>query len=366
MQKRIVPFHITHMDSLGQGVSKETDKITFIEKTLPGEQGQCQLLAEKKGVAFARVQSLTQASPARTEAACPHFEQCPSCHYQHTDYQHELQFKAQNLERMLRKLPHPELEVFPAPQRLGYRNRIQLHYDLPAGLLGMLDAKLNQILPVPECLIGVPMVQQELQRLYHQQRWQQEAPADTARGHVEIYATPEGLRVSWNQPYASGGFTQVFDHMNQLMRSQLQQWAAQLDYHQLLDLFAGNGNLSQQLSFQQRLCVDMYPPALPGADFFSQNLYAAGALKQVERELQRRQLKPEVMLLDPPRSGLKDLAHWVQVLKPRYLAYVSCDPHTLVRDVAQLSEYSTKRVLLMDFFPATWHFETLLLMERQP
>ena len=99
-QKRSVPFKITTVDSLGQGVSKETDKITFIPKTLPNETGTAEIMAEKKGVAFARPSSIEQKSPLRVQAPCPHFEVCPSCHFQHTTYEQELQFKEQAMEKL--------------------------------------------------------------------------------------------------------------------------------------------------------------------------------------------------------------------------------------------------------------------------
>ena len=54
----IVPFHIESVDSLGQGVSKITDKITFIPKTLPGEKGAARVLAEKSKIAFAQCEEL--------------------------------------------------------------------------------------------------------------------------------------------------------------------------------------------------------------------------------------------------------------------------------------------------------------------
>jgi 23S rRNA (uracil1939-C5)-methyltransferase len=365
MQKRSdVPFVIAHLDPLAQGVSKESDKITFIEKTLPGETGIASITASRKGVVFAQLQSLAQASPQRIEPACPHFNQCPSCHYQHASYPDELGFKQSALARLFRKLDPPPIEVVAAPQRLGYRNRIQLHYDLQKKVMGMLDGKTGAILPVSECLIGRPEVMAEMRRLYQDQQWLQEAPAGPQQGHVEIYLSPQGLKISWNQAYAQGGFTQVFDQMNQELRQQLHHWARQVQPQHLLDLFAGDGNLSREISSQQRLCVDVYPHRVPGEQFLSQDLYHKDALQRITRELKARQITPDGLVLDPPRSGMRDLKLWLARIRPQHVAYVSCDPHTLVRDLQGLEGYTLTKLVLLDFFPSTRHFETLVLLAR--
>lgn len=362
--RRIVPFKISSIDSLGQGVSKESDKITFISKAMLGDEGEAEILEEKKGVAFARIKSLKSSSDLRQIPPCPHFDLCPSCHYQHVSYESELRFKQEALEKLLFRLKTPSVEVIPAQQRLGYRNRVQLHYDLSSKKLGMLNAKSNQILPIPQCLIGLPPISEEIHRLYDREHWLSEAPRHPLRGHVELYWYNQELKVSWNRPYAEGGFTQVFEEMNLKLKQELSEWPALQTRPQLLDLFGGNGNLTNNLSYSKRLCVDQYTK-LPGNDYFSQDLYASLALKNVEKELLHRDLNPSVLLLDPPRSGLKNLKVWLETLNPRSVAYVSCDPHTMVRDISQLVGFEIVRVLLFDFFPSTFHFETMLFLEKK-
>lgn len=362
--RRNVPFKITSIDSLGQGVSKASDKITFIPKTAVGDEGEAEILAEKKGVAFGRMVNLTRRSTDRQEPSCPHFSSCPSCHYQHVSYETELSFKRDALTRLLSKLNAPPLEVIGSPRRLEYRNRIQLHYDRKKGLLGMLDAKSNSILPVPECQIALPEILEELRRLYRGNSWLSEAPANLPKGHVEIYLRDGSLMTTWNKPYAEGGFTQVFSEMNEALRERLTRWRGPAPSKDLLDLFAGNGNLSDKLPRKGRLAVDFYRN-LPGSDFYSQDLYSGTALKEVQRQLSLRGLKPSVLLLDPPRSGLKDLANWTNALEPEHIAYVSCDPHTMVRDLVSLTGYEIREAVLLDLFPSTFHFESLLLLERK-
>jgi 23S rRNA (uracil1939-C5)-methyltransferase len=279
------------------------------------------------------------------------------------DYGEELQFKKESFEKLFRKLPLPPVEVIAADKRTHYRNRIQLHYSLKSKLIGMKDPQTFQILPIPQCLIGVPEVLEELKRLYGNDQWLKEAPTAPAEGHVEIYNHNGQTKVNWNKAYAEGGFTQVFEAMNEKLKEILtQEWrlSSQPD---LLDLFGGNGNLSNSLSYSRRLCVDMYSK-LPGNDFYSQDLYDSRAIRNVLQEVKNRQLSVENLLLDPPRSGIKNLSEWIMAFKPRSIAYVSCDPHTLARDLQQLEGYTCKSSFLIDFFPSTFHFESLVILER--
>lgn len=363
-QKRTIPFKITGIDGLGQGVSKLTDKVTFIPKTLPEEEGEAQLMSEKKGVAFARLVELTKKSESRINPACPHFNTCPSCHFLHMSYEDEIRTKQETFQKLFRNFSLPSLQVIPADRRSGYRNRVQLHYSLKSKLLGMRDPQTFEITPIPECIIALPQVGSEIKRLYANNAWMKEAPSAPMEGHVEIYWFHDHLQTSWNQAYADGGFTQVFDQMNEKLKNVLKShWSADQSF-ELLDLFAGNGNLSSALPFSKRLCVDFYPQPR-GEEFLHQNLYAKMALEEVQNRLKARSLKPTYLLLDPPRSGLKNLDQWLKTILPRKVAYVSCDPHTMARDLASVADYQMGEAFLIDFFPSTFHFESLIFLERK-
>ncbi|WP_408097938.1 class I SAM-dependent RNA methyltransferase [Peredibacter sp. HCB2-198] len=362
-QKRLIPFEITSMDSLGQGVSKLGDKVTFIAKTTVGDKGVAEILAERKGVTFAKVHELSTPSSRRITPACIHFNTCPSCHYQQVSYEDELEFKKENFQKLFRKLPLPEVQVIGAVRRFEYRNRIQLHYSLKSKLIGMKDQS-NRITSIPECLIGLPEVKAEIKRLYHQDQWMKEVPKGQPEGHVEIYWVQNQIKTSWNRPYADGGFTQVFEEMNQKLKTILhEKWILEKSTD-LLDLFAGNGNLSNGLNYSKRLGVDLYSQ-VPGPEFINQNIYDDSALNRIQSELKKRDLKVENLLLDPPRSGLKNLKEWIEILKPKTIAYVSCDPHTLARDVMAIEGYTIGQAFLIDFFPSTFHFESFIILERK-
>ena len=360
--KQISPFEISGIDSLGQGVSKIGEKVTFIPKTAPGDLGEAEILATRKGVAFGRVKNLKQKSELRIDPICKHFTQCHSCHFLHVSYETELKFKKENFLRLFRKIQMPEIEVIGAPERMGYRNRIQLHYSLKSKLIGMRDSQTFQIVPIPQCLIGMEEIKKELERLYQNNNWLKEAPSAPTEGHVEIYFKDGLLKKTWNESYAAGGFTQVYQEMNGTLKKRLREtWDVQGE--ELLDLFAGDGNLSNELNYSKRLCVDFYSQ-LPGSEFLNQDLYASDATKHVLKKLHKDNLNPKHLLLDPPRSGVKNISDWTGLLEPKSVTYVSCDPHTLARDLQSLEGYQVERAFLIDFFPSTFHFESMVILKR--
>jgi 23S rRNA (uracil1939-C5)-methyltransferase len=87
----------------------------------------------------------------------------------------------------------------------------------------------------------------------------------------------------------------------------------------------------------------------------------------VEAALPAIDVKPEVVLVDPPRTGLnpKVLEAIVQRNTP-YVVYISCDPATLARDGKKLaaSGFHLANIAIFDMFPQTFHIETISIWER--
>jgi 23S rRNA (uracil1939-C5)-methyltransferase len=84
------------------------------------------------------------------------------------------------------------------------------------------------------------------------------------------------------------------------------------------------------------------------------------------RELERRGERFDLVLLDPPRSGAKDVLDGVVRLAPPVIALCSCDPVTLARDVGTLvgRGYRLEEVRGFDMFPSTHHLEALAWITR--
>ena len=87
---------------------------------------------------------------------------------------------------------------------------------------------------------------------------------------------------------------------------------------------------------------------------------------EVEEFLSAFQGRADIVVVDPPRAGLdKKVCNEILKLAPQKIAYVSCDPATLARDLAILKEkYEILSVQPFDMFPQTYHVECVVLMSR--
>ena len=77
-------------------------------------------------------------------------------------------------------------------------------------------------------------------------------------------------------------------------------------------------------------------------------------------------LRPDIVLVDPPRSGLDPQAlDGLLEIKPPHLVYVSCDPATLARDASRLvaGGYRLQQITPFDLFPQTYHIESISFWE---
>ena len=78
--------------------------------------------------------------------------------------------------------------------------------------------------------------------------------------------------------------------------------------------------------------------------------------------------RPDVVVVDPPRSGLApQVSGWLAMAGPATVVYLSCEVSALGRDLdalCRLGPYRLERLRLVDMFPQTYHFETVALLRR--
>jgi 23S rRNA (uracil1939-C5)-methyltransferase len=97
--------------------------------------------------------------------------------------------------------------------------------------------------------------------------------------------------------------------------------------------------------------------------------FIAGRAETILGDLMARGLKPDVVVLDPPRAGCdREVLVATAEMKPSRAVYVSCDPETLARDLGFLNElgYRTRSVQPLDMFPNTSHVEAVALITPDP
>lgn len=357
-----ISFLIDHIDPLGQGVFKKEEDVFFIPKTLPGESGLANIHKSKKGVHFASIQSLENTSSKRINPECIHYNQCQGCHYLHCNYESELEFKRISFERMLSYTNFEgNPKVIDAPRRLNYRNRIQLHYHKKVKKLGFINSANKRIIEVQECQIASNLIKDKLSQLYSNNNWLSLVKKEPIKGHIELYEKGGVVEVHLNKKYAQGGFTQVFNEMNLKLIDMVSNLNQIGKNDILLDLFGGNGNLSQNLEAKKYI-LDFYTKPKVEEDFFHLDLFEEDAHKDFLAHSKVK--KVDHFYIDPPRAGFKHISSWVEQFSPQTITYVSCHPQTMFRDIKALNDYKIKEAFMIDLFPSTFHFEACLYLEK--
>ena len=146
----------------------------------------------------------------------------------------------------------------------------------------------------------------------------------------------------------------------------------------LLDLYCGMGTIGLSMANHCRelIGVEIIPEAIDSAKANAVRMGDAVAAKsrffcadagEAAARLAAEGLRPDVIMLDPPRKGCDEttLSAVVQ-MSPRRVVYVSCNPSTAARDAAWLGQhgYRAEKVQPVDLFPRTKHVEAVLLLTK--
>jgi 23S rRNA (uracil1939-C5)-methyltransferase len=165
-------------------------------------------------------------------------------------------------------------------------------------------------------------------------------------------------------------FVQVNETINLALVQDLVIRARQLDLRTFCDLYAGSGNFSLPLvaaglsgdsvELDSR-AVDAARRAAEVQAFSGLDFAIGDAGAFAEQALVRRR-SFDLVVVDPPRAGIRQHLPSIAALCDRYLVYCSCNPGSLARDLARLvsSGFELESVALYDMFEHTHHVETMV------
>jgi 23S rRNA (uracil1939-C5)-methyltransferase len=190
-------------------------------------------------------------------------------------------------------------------------------------------------------------------------------------GHIQERLNDLVYRIS---PYS---FFQTNTRGTERLYGLLRDWAKEDSGGALMDLYCGSGGITLSIAscFDRAVGVDINAEAIEDAKYNaeqnnSQNVeFVASDTENFLKILPATKLAVQLSaaIVDPPRPGLQPKAlQAVLDLNPRRLAYVSCNPESLARDLQNLVPYYTPRsAQVIDLFPHTPHVETLVTLEHR-
>ncbi len=360
---RVVDLKIEDIAFGGKGVGRERRKAVFVPYTIEGEIVSAEIVREKKQFAEAELVEVKERSPDRVERQCPYFGRCGGCAYQHINYEHQLAIKWRQVRGALQRIGKlkdvPMRPIIPSPKQYAYRNRITVHAQ--DGVIGFFRRDSRCLLDIERC----PISRDEVNR----------ALADL-RGQPYVRDGHYTLRASSGAP--------VFSQTNNEVANALRDLIVELippNQEVLIDAYCGAGFFAKALlgKFECIIGIDWDKFAIDAAreNATEKETYIAGdveaelgrAAQQTRKgDLQiapavadRRSLKSLTLIVDPPATGLSENVRKTVIdLAPPTLIYVSCNPPTLARDLAELQEkFIIESVTPLDMFPQTAGIEVL-------
>ncbi|OEU74418.1 MAG: hypothetical protein BA869_10015 [Desulfuromonadales bacterium C00003107] len=431
MSQVIDDLYIESLVYGGNGLGYHDGKVIFVPQTAPGDRVSCRVVKAKKRFAEARLEKVLEASAERCLPTCPVFGQCGGCQWQHLPYKVQGAWKEQIFADLLHRQAGADRALIrplvAAVEPWYYRSRAQLKLQVTGQQLVMgfyrrgshvvvdhkkcpiLHPSLNQAASVfREALNGFRhshrMTQLDLgigddgqvRAVLHYLGTEGAAVADFLRPRVsdvgislflqggrknkpQLVCGEEDLCIRVGEPplalaYGPGGFAQVNLEQNRAMTETVVDAVQQCGAKRVLDLYCGMGNLSLPVARRvgEVVGVEGFAPAIAKArvnaqrngidNAFFHHLAADGAASQLSSG-------PgfDLVMLDPPRSGAFGVIKELQVLRPRHILYVSCEPPTLVRDLQPLLQdgYCLEWSQPFDFFPQTHHIESVSLLRRK-
>jgi 23S rRNA (uracil1939-C5)-methyltransferase len=269
-----------------------------------------------------------------------------------------------------------EIQVI-SGEPLAYRNRVQLHIE--DGAIGYYEHGSHSLCPIEHCAIAAPALNAAIQKLSDQ------LPRVTTR--VELFTNGVETQVSvldslpdlvrplfdslgTREPIEYDGFRvsrNSFFQVNRFLMNDLVNCAVEQGTgDSAVDLYAGVGLFSVRLAgrFKQVIAVESNRGAFRDLEY---NIERRGLPIRAENQTAERFLAgldqtPELILADPPRTGLgQDVVRELARIRAPQLTIVSCDPATLARDLHGLLSwgYRIERMTLVDLFPETFHLESV-------
>jgi 23S rRNA (uracil1939-C5)-methyltransferase len=386
----------------------------FVSGAVEGERVVVGHLRRRARVAEGAVVEVLEPSADRVEPPCAWADRCGGCDWMHLSAGAQLDAKRsiamQAAKRQARIELDPEPPITPSPALLGYRSRIRLHVDR-RGTIGYFARGSHDVVEIPDCPIARPTVNEALIRLRAEldaaglgpevsgvelregdesapwavhlfMRSRRARPSARLSAQLEILAA-DGAAV-WVGGHPLNGpsrlryplpgglfllagpstFTQANPAANEPLVSRVVDLVGSAG--PFLDLYCGAGNFTLPLSAVgiDGVGVELSRDAVAcGLEAAALQSLPADCLEQarVDDRLSRRLSAhhPDVVILDPPRTGARDAIPLLSEIAPSRIVYVGCDPVTQARDVGSLRQrgYELRSWELFDLFPQTHHVE---------
>lgn len=381
------------MDDLGDTSAEFEGRTINVAGGIPGERVIARIhryRRRRRNRVSATVEKVVTPSPDRATPSCGYYGQCSGCQWQHVSYPAQLEFKRQRIVSEFARYDSLSevtvASVLPAPIEFYYRNHARFTVRR-GGQLGFSNRITRRFVRIDHCMLMSPAINDTLTEF-------QDRSSETTNMSIRVgvnsgdflvqptFQNPDIPIPSGQTHYtermgdtdlriASPSFFQVntaqAQNLIEITRSGLDLKPSDT----LVDAYAGVGVFAILLSPYVKRAIAIEESASAVQDG-KHNAAGANNVEFVQLKTEEAladlistcSLKsaPEALILDPPRVGCHpDALESLVGLGPDRVAYVSCDPPSLARDLDILTRggYVVNDVQPVDMFPQTYHVESV-------
>lgn len=400
---------IDALDHQGRGIAHYNDFVIFVFDALIGEKVEIEITKIKKKIIEAKVIEILNVSPERVTSICPYFKECGGCDLLHMSYQKQLLYKENKVREIMKKFAHIENvveNIVPNDNVFGYRNKAVFQVKEKIGFFGK---KSNELVEIEKCFLLPDIMNEYLSILRNNMNLDfvnqimmrysksfqslmivfdvskefsnSQIPVKKLSKASVLVKRKEDLEIILGNDFLLekvGDYTfkvspNSFFQVNTKQMERLYQIV--LDHSGLtknenvLDLYCGTGTIGMFLSKKAKevLGIEINESAVKDALWNKkQNCihninFKCGDTGSVLKETL---FKPDLIVVDPPRAGLDELAiSQIKKIHAPKVIYVSCDPVTLARDMKRLEQdYEVITIIPVDMFSNTYHVECVCVL----
>jgi len=395
----------------GVSIGRYNRKVVMLRgAVLPGEQVEAVIGKDRGDYFEASLTRVLKASSKRIAPACKYFGVCGGCAYQHMPYDLQVRMKEAVLKDCLERITKSDAEFSEAvvsPSPWHYRMRAQ--FKVSDDGIGFHKKGTREVIAIDHCLLLTESINACIQKL---------GPLLSTTGAREIHVTGKESLIAQvisgkravskrdvnrlasalmqhgfsgvtfilgdQKPLDFGEASIVLDlcgltyavsplsfiqgnwQLNREVVALIKSSLAPLEGMKILDLYAGAGNFSIPLAAEAEVTAVEGNPHAVKDGMKNLEMNTIGNCRFIHKPAETFQIKDrfDVVLLDPPRPGLTNKV-MRNVLKGKAgrIVYVSCNPATFARDLKKLLQsYDIESVRMIDFFPQTFHIESVAFL----
>ena len=402
---------IEKLDHHGRGIGKINDKIIFVSYTIPSDEVVVKITKEKKSFCEGTVVRYINKSKNHINQTCPYYGKCGGCDLRHMSYEEQLKFKQNKVNEIITKFTNIKdikiNEIIGSENQDNYRNKLTFKVDKKICLN---KKSTHEYIGVEECKIASEKINKIIKIINNYDL--NSISSIVLRSSyftddvMAIFYVKSGVKFNENlsdlgknvttivlkysnKDFISYGKGNIIERLNDLSFKISPTSFFQVNSKQTLnlynlilekcklsggeivyDLYCGTGTIGIYLSkfCKKVIGIEINKEAVKDAN---ENVKINGIKNcefydgDVANFIDIKKIKPDVIVVDPPRSGLDNSTiNNIIKLNPKRIVYVSCDPVTLARDLNILNDkYNVCEITPVDMFPQTYHVECVAVLD---